>query len=81
MKLRRDLEDQSMQHEANTASLRKKHQDAANDLADQLDQVQKARQKYVNWYTFNCQWRTTPQFLEELFTELIYYGCSRRRIY
>ena len=36
-----------MQNEANSASLRKKHQDAVNELADQLDQVQKARQKYV----------------------------------
>ena len=47
VKLRRDLEDQAMQNEANSASLRKKHQDAVNELADQLDQVQKARQKYV----------------------------------
>ena len=47
VKLRRDLEDQAMQHESNAASLRKKHQDAVNDLADQLDQAQKARQKYV----------------------------------
>lgn len=47
MKLRRDLEDQAMQHESNSASLRKKQQDAVNDLADQLDQAQKARQKYA----------------------------------
>lgn len=51
MKLRRDLEDQAMQHEANAAGLRKKQQDAVNELADQLDQVQKARQKYVTTST------------------------------
>ena len=45
MKLRRDLEEQAMQHEANAASLKKKSQDTVNELADQLDQVTKAKQK------------------------------------
>jgi len=45
LKLRRDLEEQAMQHEAVAASLRKKQQDAVNELSDQLDQVNKAKQK------------------------------------
>lgn len=47
MKLRRDLEEQAMQHESVASSLRKKHQDAVNELSDQLDQITKQKQKYV----------------------------------
>lgn len=47
LKLRRDLEEQAMQHESVASSLRKKHQDAVNELSDQLDQVNKSKQKYV----------------------------------
>lgn len=58
MKLRRDLEEQAMQHEANAASLRKKQQDAVNEMADQLDQVTKAKQKYViSSFGQNCDQR------------------------
>ena len=45
LKLRRDLDEQTLQSEAQIASLRKKQQDAANEMADQIDQLQKAKQK------------------------------------
>lgn len=45
MKLRRDIEEQAMQHEATASQLKKKQQDTVNELADQLDQVTKAKQK------------------------------------
>ena len=44
-KLRRDLDEQAMQSEATAAALRKKQQDAVNELSDQLDQLNKAKQK------------------------------------
>jgi len=46
-KLRRDLEEQQLQSEAQIAGLRKKQQDAVNELTEQVDQLQKAKQKYV----------------------------------
>lgn len=46
-KLRRDLDEQAMQHEATAGSLRKKQQDAVNELSDQMDSLSKAKQKYV----------------------------------
>ena len=45
LKLRRDLEEQSMQSESTVASLRKKAQDAQNEMADQIDQLQKVKSK------------------------------------
>lgn len=44
-KLRRDLDEQVMQSEATAAGLRKKQQDAVNELADQMDSLNKAKQK------------------------------------
>ena len=44
-KLRRDLEEAHIQNEAQTVSLRKKQQDAINELTEQLDQLQKLKQK------------------------------------
>lgn len=44
-KLRRDLEESHIQSEAQVGALRKKQQDAVNELSEQLDQLQKARQK------------------------------------
>lgn len=44
-KLRRDLEEANLQHEATTAQLRKKHQDAVNEMGEQIDQLQKAKNK------------------------------------
>lgn len=45
LKLRRDLEEQSLQHESQVSALRKKAQDASNEMADQIDQLQKAKQR------------------------------------
>lgn len=45
LKLRRDLEESALQHEAQISTLRKKQQDAANELADQIDQLQKVKTK------------------------------------
>jgi hypothetical protein len=44
--LRRDLEEANLQHEATCAQLRKKHQDAVNEMGEQIDQLQKAKNKY-----------------------------------
>jgi len=45
LKLRRDLEEQSLQHESQISSIRKKAQDASNEMADQIDQLQKVKAK------------------------------------
>lgn len=45
LKLRRDLEEQVMQSEAQMAALRKKAQDASSEMADQVDQLQKVKSK------------------------------------
>jgi len=44
-KLRRDLEESHIQSEAALAAARKKQQDAVNELSEQLDQLQKTKQK------------------------------------
>lgn len=44
-KLRRDLEEAHANTEAQTAALRKKQQDTINELTEQLDQLQKLKQK------------------------------------
>merc|ERR1712121_583911 len=44
-KLRRDLEENQMQHEAAISSLRKKGQDAQNEMSDQIDQLQKVKSR------------------------------------
>ena len=46
-KLRRDLEEAQIQSEQNTQSLRKKQQDAVNELSEQVDHVGKIKSKYV----------------------------------
>jgi hypothetical protein len=45
LKLRRDLEEQALQSESQIASLRKKANDAANEMADQVDQLTKTKQR------------------------------------
>lgn len=45
LKLRRDLEESTLQHEAQVSSLRKKQTDTANEMADQIDQLQKAKSR------------------------------------
>lgn len=44
-KLRRDLEEAHVQSEAQMGALKKKHQEALGEMSEQLDQVQKAKQK------------------------------------
>ncbi|KAG7461238.1 hypothetical protein MATL_G00207930 [Megalops atlanticus] len=44
-KLRRDLEESTLQHEATAASLRKKHADSVAELGEQIDNLQRIKQK------------------------------------
>jgi len=46
-KMKKDLELLSVQHETSEASLRKRHQEAINELTDQLEQSNKHRTKSV----------------------------------
>uniref|UniRef100_A0A4W4FDA0 Myosin, heavy chain 7B, cardiac muscle, beta a n=1 Tax=Electrophorus electricus TaxID=8005 RepID=A0A4W4FDA0_ELEEL len=45
LKLRRDLEEAMLHHEATTATLRKKHADSVAELAEQIDSLQRVKQK------------------------------------
>ena len=51
-KLRRDLEEAHVQNEAQVATIRKKQQDAVNELAEQVDQLQKVKQKCA--FSMSC---------------------------
>ena len=44
-KLRRDLEEAAIQHESTLASLKKKHMDAVSEMSEQVDQLNKMKQK------------------------------------
>lgn len=44
-KLRKDLEDAAIAHEAATSQLRKKHQDAVAEMSEQIDQLQKIKNR------------------------------------
>ncbi|KAH0629556.1 hypothetical protein JD844_011708 [Phrynosoma platyrhinos] len=44
-KMRRDLEEATLQHEATTAALRKKHADSTAELGEQIDNLQRVKQK------------------------------------
>ncbi|XP_043912232.1 myosin-4-like [Protopterus annectens] len=44
-KLRRDLEEATLQHEATAAVLRKKHADSVAELGEQVDNLQRVKQK------------------------------------
>ena len=44
-KLRRDLEEATLQHEAMAATLRKKHADSVAELGEQIDNLQRVKQK------------------------------------
>ncbi|XP_061095329.1 myosin-7 [Conger conger] len=44
-KMRRDLEESTLQHEATAATLRKKHADSVADLGEQIDNLQRVKQK------------------------------------
>ncbi len=43
--LRRDLDEQQIQSEAQLTSLKKKQQDAVNELSEQVDQLSKVKSK------------------------------------
>ncbi|KAG9492374.1 hypothetical protein GDO78_000726 [Eleutherodactylus coqui] len=45
LKLRRDLEEATLHHEATTAALRKKHADSVSELGEQIDNLQRVKQK------------------------------------
>uniref|UniRef100_A0A8D2NY22 MYH7 protein n=1 Tax=Zosterops lateralis melanops TaxID=1220523 RepID=A0A8D2NY22_ZOSLA len=45
LKLRRDLEEARLQHEATVATLRKKHADSVAELGEQIDGLQRVKQK------------------------------------
>lgn len=45
LKLRRDLEESTLHHEATTAALRKKHADSLAELGEQVDNLQRIKQK------------------------------------
>lgn len=47
VKLKKDFELLSVQHESAEASLRKRHQEALNELNDQVEQLNKYKAKYV----------------------------------
>uniref|UniRef100_L7N034 Myosin heavy chain 4 n=1 Tax=Anolis carolinensis TaxID=28377 RepID=L7N034_ANOCA len=44
-KMRRDLEEATLQHEATSAALRKKHADSTAELGEQIDNLQRVKQK------------------------------------
>ena len=44
-KLRRDLEESTLQHEATAATLRKKQADSVAELGEQIDNLQRVKQK------------------------------------
>ncbi|XP_044309524.1 myosin-3 [Varanus komodoensis] len=44
-KMRRDLEEAALQHEATVAALRKKHADSTAELGEQIDNLQRVKQK------------------------------------
>ena len=45
LKLRRDLEESMLHHETTTAGLRKKHADGVAELSEQIDSLQRVKQK------------------------------------
>ncbi|TKS71030.1 Myosin-7 Myosin heavy chain 7 [Collichthys lucidus] len=45
LKMRRDLEEAMLHHEATTAALRKKHADSVAELSEQIDSLQRVKQK------------------------------------
>jgi len=63
--MKKDFELMAVQHETSEASLRKRHQEAVNDLSDQLDQTNKHRAKSVQSsftiiaFVFHLHWHRT----------------------
>ena len=45
MKVKKDFDLLTVQHESSEASLRKRHQEAVNDLSDQVDYLTRSKNK------------------------------------
>lgn len=45
LKMRRELEEAGLHHEATAANLRKKHSDTVAELSEQIDTLQRTKQK------------------------------------
>ena len=71
-KLKKDVELMAVQYESSEAGLRKRHQDAVNDLTDQLEQSNKQRSKSVPAPTGSVVVRIDPLRLLA--------GCRTRRL-
>ncbi|CAB1342077.1 unnamed protein product [Coregonus sp. 'balchen'] len=48
-KLRLDLEESSLQHDATSATLRRKHADSVAELGEQIDNLQRVKQKFEKY--------------------------------
>jgi len=69
-KLRRDLEEAHAQNETQVSSLRKKQQDTMNEMSEQLEALQKMKQKYDIFATalyFTMLWLAVPVIIFRLF--------------
>ena len=64
-KLRRDLEEANMAHENQLSALRKKHNDAVGEMTDQLDRLQKQKQRYMFCASLssNVNFQRRPRYL------------------
>ena len=47
-RMRKDLEEASIQQESTMLSLRKKHQDAISEMSEQIEQLNKLKTRYSN---------------------------------
>jgi len=52
LKLQRDLEDMQTQSDAQVTASRKKYQEAQNEMAEQVDQLQKAKLRLICFLIF-----------------------------
>ncbi|XP_050428408.1 myosin heavy chain, muscle isoform X18 [Adelges cooleyi] len=69
-KLRRDLEEANIQHEATLANLRKKHNDAVVEMGDQIDQLNKLKTKAEkDKCQFLCELNDTRASLDHISNE------------
>ena len=51
IKLRREAEEGNIQHEAAMANIRKRHNDAVSEMAEQIDNLNKLKAKLVQIYS------------------------------
>jgi SMC interacting uncharacterized protein involved in chromosome segregation len=81
LKLRRELEDSALEHESTISALRKKAQDTSNEMADQVDQLTKVKQRLlftiideirynydeISFFSFNIQERMNERMESNIF--------------